>query len=207
MPTAAPTSPYSFGFTAASLRPELVGVMAELYFEHGGSWEKTQDAVLKTNALQCRSSASAVRLEREIRQRLETLSSVERALLNTGTLETRVALSWLAAVKRHSFLYDFAAELLRSKIDLHDTVLRSSDYESFIEEKAVRHPEIEALSDTTSEKVRRVVLRMLREMSILVKGPELGSVTRPIIPPEVEDAIRADNPRWLAAFLVSDAQI
>lgn len=206
MPPATPKNSYSFGFTAASLRPELAGVMAELYFENG-SWERTRDVVLGTNALQCRSSASGIRLERELRQRLETLTPEELALLNSGTLETRVALSWLAAVKRHTFLHDFASELLRSKLDLHDPVLRVSDYESFVEEKAVRHPEVEALSDTTSGKIRRVLLRMLREVGILLEGPELGSLARPIVPPEVEDAIRADDARWLSAFLVPEDQI
>ncbi|MCB1134003.1 MAG: DUF1819 family protein [Verrucomicrobiae bacterium] len=188
------------------MRPELAGVIAELYFEHG-SWEKTRDVVLETNALQCRSSASGKRIERELRPRLETLTPAELALLHTGTLETRIALSWLAAVKRHPFLHDVASELLRSKLDLHDAVLRTSDYETFVEEKAVRHPELETLSELTRGKVRRVLLRMLREVGILVKGPDLGAVARPIIPPEVEDAIRADNPRWLSAFLVPEAQI
>lgn len=180
--------------------------MVELYFEHG-SWERTRDAVLQTNALQCRSGASAIRLERELRQRLETLTADELALLNHGTLDIRVALCWLAAVKRHDFLHDLAAELLRSKLDLHDTVLRASDYESFAEDKAVRHPEVEALSPTTRAKVLRVALRMLREAGILVNGPELGSLNRPPVPPEVEDLIRADDPRWLAAFLVPEALI
>jgi len=180
--------------------------MAELYFERG-SWERTRDVVLETNALQCRSSASGIRLERELRQRLETLTPEELALLNSGTLEARVALSWLAAVKRHTFLHDFASELLRSKLDLHDPVLRVSDYESFVEDKAVRHPEVEALSDTTSGKIRRVLLRMLREVGVLLKGPELGSLARPIVPPEVEDAIRADDARWLSALLVPEDQI
>jgi len=206
MSAASPPTPYSFGFTAASLRPELGGVLAELYFENG-SWERTRDVALETNALQCRSSASGIRLERELRQRLETLTAEELALLNSGTLETRVALSWLAAVKRHTFLHDFASELLRSKLDLHDAVLRASDYESFVEEKAVRHPEVETLSDTTSGKIRRVLLRMLCEVGILMKGPELGSLARPIVPPEVEDVIRADDARWLSAFLVPEAQI
>lgn len=206
MSSAAPANLYSFGFTSASLRPELAGVMAELYLEYR-SWDRAREVVLKTNALQCRSSASGIRLERELRQRLETLTPGELALLNIGTLENRVALSWLAAVKRHTFLHDFASELLRSKLDLHDAVLRASDYESFVEEKAVRHPEVEALSDTTSGKIRRVVLRMLREVGILVKGPELGSLARPIVPSEVENIIRADDPRWLAAFLVPEFRI
>lgn len=68
--------PYSFTFTAASLRPELMGAVAEIY-QKLGSWEKTKEQVLKTNALQCRSLISLNRLEREIRPRLRTLTLPE----------------------------------------------------------------------------------------------------------------------------------
>ena len=52
-------APSSFGFTAASLRPELVGIMAEKFAE-SGSWEDTRAAILATNALQFRSLTSSI---------------------------------------------------------------------------------------------------------------------------------------------------
>jgi hypothetical protein len=197
---------YSFGFTAASLRPELVGIMAEKFAELG-SWEETKAAILETNALQCRSAASSNRLERELRPRLQTLTPGQLDLLNRTTSEGRVALSWLAAVKRHAFLFDFVAEVLRSKLDLHDPILRASDYERFIEDKAVSHPEVSKLTESTLKKIRRTLLTMLREIGILHKGEDLGEFRRPAIPPEVEDSIREDRPDWLAAFLVPEDQI
>jgi hypothetical protein len=115
-------------------------------------------------------------------------------------------LAWLAAVKHSSFLFDFAAEVLRSKIERHDYVLRESDYRRFIEEKTPSHPELLKLSESTSGKIRRVLLAMLREAGILVKGGELGSVYRPVIPHEVENSIRAVNPSSLAAYLVPDSE-
>lgn len=203
-----PSNPnsYSFGFTSASLRPELTGLVAEV-FAKCGSWEKTHEHILETNALQCRSKASGVRLERELRQRLETLSPAELELLLHGALETRVAVSWLAAVKRYAFLFDFVSERLRSKIEHQDTVLRVSDYEVFVEEKATHHPEVERLSDSTSTKIRQVMLRMLREVGILREGSDLGALERPLMPYEVEDAIRGEDARWLGAFLIPDSQI
>ena len=203
MPPAPPSNPYHFGFTAASLRPELSLLLVEEFFK-SGSWERTREQVLARNTLQCRSKASTLRLERELRQRLETLTEGQLALLRSGTLETRITLSWLATIKRYSFLRDVAVEVVRSKIEQRDAVLRPADYELFLEEKSASHPEIDSLSPSTRGKVRRVVLRMLREVGILSRGPEFGTLRPPLIPPEVEAVVRADDPRNLAAFLVPD---
>ena len=145
-------------------------------------------------------------MEREIRPRLQTLSHYQLELLVHSGSDTRISLAWLAAVKHSSFLFDFAAEVLRSKIERHDYVLRESDYRRFIEEKTPSHPELLKLSESTSGKIRRVLLAMLREAGILVKGGELGSVYRPVIPHEVENSIRAVNPSSLAAYLVPDSE-
>ncbi len=85
---------YSFGFTAASLRPELVGTIAE-YFFRLGSWEKTKRAVLAANALQARSPASSVRMERELRLRMQTLSPDQLSLAHRSTTDVRTCLAWL----------------------------------------------------------------------------------------------------------------
>ena len=65
---------YNLGFTAASLRPELARIIAEAYLAGGGDWEVAKTRVLSSNALQSRSASSAVRMERELRQRLATLT-------------------------------------------------------------------------------------------------------------------------------------
>lgn len=196
----------NFGFTSASLRPDLVGIMAEKLLELG-SWDKTKVAILETNALQCSSTSSCLRLERELRQRLQTLTEMQLQLLSTTTSDGRTALSWLASVKRYKFFYSLATELLTAKLDLNDTVLRRSDYEFFVAEHAIENLEFQTLTETTQVKIRQVTMRMLREVGILLKGCELGLLIRPIVPPEVEDAIRADDPRWLSAFLIPQALI
>ena len=194
--------PYNLSFTAASLRPELARIVAEHYLTCG-DWQKTKAWVLATNALQCRSSASAVRLEREMRSRLQDLTKGEMELLARSTLDERILVAWLAAVKHSAFLFDFAGELLRGKLDLHEPVLRSSDYDRFIEEKSVAHPELAHLTESSAAKVRRVLLRMLRETGILQKG----IIHRPLLSPRVVATIREDKSRWLAAFLVPESEI
>lgn len=177
------------------------------YFFRLGSWEETKQAVLAANALQARSSASSIRMEREIRQRLQTLTAEQLSLIQKSTTDIRTCLAWLAAVKHSAFLYEFPAEVMRAKWEHHDTVLRASDYERFINEKAPHHPELVRLTESSTTKIRRVLLLMLREIGLLASGTDLGTIQRLVIPPVVEKAIRRDDPKWLAAFLLSDAEI
>ena len=116
-------------------------------------------------------------------------------------------MAWLAAVKRAEFLYQFATEVLREKLRIHDSILRESDYKRFIEESTDQHSELAGMTEMTVGKIRRVLFRMLKEVGLLVPGIDLGTITRPVVPQIVEDVIREDDPRWLAAFLFSDAEV
>ena len=157
MPVASTT--YNLNFTAASLRPELARIIAECYLAVG-NWAEAKDRVLASNALQCRSAASSIRLERALRQRLQTLNHEQINLLAQGTAEDRAAIAWLAACKHIPFVFEFATEILREKLVSYDPVLRNSDYEAYVESKALLHPEIGRLTATSKNKVRQVLLRM-----------------------------------------------
>jgi hypothetical protein len=197
---------YNLSFTAAALRPDLAGILARTY-QDTKDWDLCREQILSTNALQCRTASSAIRLERELRQRLQHLTSNQIQVLAAGTYEERSALAWLAVVKHSEFVRDFAMDRLRSKMEVHDLILHASDYETFIEQNAGRHPELASLSPSSAKKIRQVLLTMLRQASLLDKGPELGRIIRPLLPSSVHGAILADDPRWLAAFLYPDSDI
>jgi DNA-binding MarR family transcriptional regulator len=199
-------APYNLSFTAASLRPELARVVAEVYLAER-DWDATRRRILDTNALQARSASSAKRLEIELRRRLVTLTDEQIALLTEAPAEDRAAMAWLGAIKRSRFLLEFAAELLRDKLAAHDPVLRRSDYEGFVEARSVAHPELTRLTPASRAKIRSVLLRMLTEAGLLRGGAELGAIQRPVLSPLVAGSIVADDPRWLAGFLVPETEI
>ena len=197
---------YNLSFTAASLRPELARIVAETFLAEG-NWNVAKDRILSSNALQCRSPNSAVRMERELRQRLGTLTGEQITLLAQAAADDRAAMAWLAACKHSGFLFDFAAEVLREKIAVHDSILRPSDYESFVDTKTALHSEFARLTGSSKAKVRRVLLRMLTEAGLLSAGTVLGIIRRPLLSAAVLHAITSDSPRWLAGFLVPDTEI
>ena len=141
-----------------------------------------------------------------MRRRLGTLTHDQMVLLAQATVEDRTAIAWLATCKRIRFAFEFAAEVLRDKLASHDAVLRPSDYESYIENKSLPHPELARLKPTSRNKIRQVLLRMLVEAGLLAKGSSL-SIQRPALSPKVVRVITADSPHWLAAFLVPESEI
>lgn len=197
---------YNLSFTAASLRPELARIVAESYLKVG-SWEVARDQVLRFNALQCRSLSSAIRIERELRRRLERLTDNEIAILAGDNADDRAAIAWLAMLKHTQFAFDFASEVLREKLAIQDRVLRLSDYEAFLDSKSLIHTSLNLLKPSSRSKIRQVLLLMLSEAGFLGEGTALGIIQRPFLSPSVLRAIKADRPRWLAGFLLSDAEI
>ncbi len=201
---------YHLGFTAASLRPELARIVAECYLATG-DWSLTKERILSSNALQCNNANSASRLERELRPRLMTLTHDQLVVLAQATAEDRTALAWLAACKHIRFAFEFAAEVLRDKLATRDPVLRPSDYEAYVEIKALSHPELSRLTPSSLSKIRRVLMRMIAEAGLL--GASVGSaaalrtIQRPVLSPTVIQLIAADSPHWLAGFLVPDTEI
>ena len=200
------SSSYNLSFTAASLRPELARIIAERYLSLG-DWKSTRENILSSNALQCRSSSSLMRLERELRSRLEKLTRNQILLLAKATAEDRAAISWLATCKQTPFVLEFASEVLRDKLALHDVVLRPSDYESYFENKSVSHPEMARLSPSSKAKIRQVLLKMLQEAGLLSSSTVPLTIQRPDLSPAVLKVITEDHPDLLAGFLFPDLEI
>ena len=146
-------------------------------------------------------------MEQELRLRLTTLTPAQLALLVAVAGPDRAALSWLAAMKHSAFLFDFAADVLRDKLASLDRSLRYSDYETYVESRTTAHAEVARLSDSSRNKVRQILMNMLVEAGLVVSQGKIATVQRPPLSPAVRDAVVADDPIWLAGFLLTDAEI
>ena len=203
----APKAPrYCLSFTSAGLRPELAAVIAGIHQEEQGDWARTKAAVLERNALQARSASSGKRLELELRQRLQCLTTSQLQLLARGTSDERNAMAWLAVLKRIEIAADLTREVLMGKLSSLDPVLRRSDMAAFYEDCERDHPELTALAPSSQQKVRSALLQMLRDAGLLSgkagKGGTLGTVQRPLLSPQVQDVVASDDPALLAGFLL-----
>jgi hypothetical protein len=146
-------------------------------------------------------------MERELRQRLMHLTPAQLQLAAHGMSDERAAIAWLSAMKASGFIFAFAADVLRSKLALLDPILRASDYEAFLINQSAAHPEVASLTPTSRVKIRSVLFSMVCEAGMATRAKNELHLVRPLVPPAVHAAIVADSPRWLAGFLVPDAEI
>jgi hypothetical protein len=197
---------YRLSFTSVSLRPDLARIAADAYLACG-TWAGARQQVLADNSFQSRSKASLQRMEREIRTRLELLTKDQIVLLAEGTSEERAAMAWLAATKYAALVREFAADVLRGKLADFDLVLRPSDYNNFIAARLPSHPELGELTESSSRKVRNVLLLMLMEAGMIREENGERRITRPIQTQRVIDSIVADDSQFLVGFLWSDEEI
>lgn len=198
--------PYRLSFTSASLRLDLARIAADAYLTCG-TWAGARQQVLTDNAFQSRTKRSLQRMEQEIRTRLEHLTKDQLVLLAEGTSEERAAMAWLAASKYAALVREFATDVLRSKLAGFDSVLRPSDYSNFIAARLPSHPELGELTESSSRKIRCVLLLMLIEAGIIRDENGERRITRPIQTQRVIDSIVADDAQFLAGFLWPDEEI
>ncbi|MEP4076977.1 DUF1819 family protein [Haloferula sp.] len=196
---------YSFGFTAGSLGVGYCQKLAQMR-EELGSWDDVRKQGLGMNALQQGKKSSSERVEREFRQRVETLSDRQLGLLAHGNSDVARPMALLAAFKRYPVIFDFCVITLKPKLALFDTEVRPSDIERFFTDLEPAHPEIEKLTDSTKAKIRQVLLRILVEAGILSGSAPLVIAPLPLVP-EAALAIAEESPSLLKGFLVEDAEI
>ena len=198
-------STYAFSFTAASaLLPETLA-MAEEYLRLG-DWEAVKQSLERSNTLHKVKKATFTREFSEVRKRLSELTPEQMDLLVHGSRDDTRAMIHLGMVKTYAFLHDFILEVVRNKFQQYETSVTGQDYDRFVEQKALTHPELNALSPSTSSKIKQVVFRMLAE-SRLIDTAKNGVITKPILSPQAIDVITKDQPRLLACFLLSNAEI
>ena len=156
---------YILSFTAASLSISESIKIAEVY-SGCKDWGETKNIVGENNLLQSRTGSRAVRVYRELAQRLQLLSDEHLELLVEGNLQEQKYILWYAVCKRYRLIQEFAIEVVHEKFLSMDYELTELDYDAFFNRKADWHEELESIAETTKNKLKQVIFRMLREAGI-----------------------------------------
>ena len=158
--------PYLLSFTGANLSLSKSLSLARAFNKYG-SWEAVEERLLPENILQMRTNSAAVRVHQEIVPRLQRLTKEQMELLTEGSYLEQKHMLWLAVCKRYRYIRDFAIEVIREKYLRMDYQVTDLDYTSFFNRKADWHEELEEITESTQNKIRQVLFRMLKEAEIL----------------------------------------
>lgn len=196
----APTTRYALSFTSGSLLGREAVIVAPLYVCER-DWSTVRAIIERDNLLQARTSASSQRFAREIVQRLGVLTDTEIELLVDATATERGHLLWAAACRRYELIGEFAEEVVRERFLLLASTLTYEDFDSFLRGKALWHPELAELKDSTLHRLRSNVFRMLNEAGLLSGGGQLLPV---VLSQQVANALSGHHPSDLRFFPTND---
>ena len=194
---------YNMSFTSGGLFFNESLKVAEVFLEKK-DWKKVRDTVLENNIIQTRTESSLKRVAREVITRLRLLTNNQLKLLITGYKHEQNFLLWLAICKKHEFIKDFAIEIIREKYLKFDYELTPQDYDIFYNRKSDWHPELEKFTETTKNKLRQVLFRIIREVEMVTSENTIVPV---LFTEDLAKVIIEDNVSWFSIYPISDLDI
>jgi hypothetical protein len=187
---------YALSFTTGTLLTREAVLLAPIFIEQR-NWERVRDEAVEGNLLQTRTASSGVRLVREAVKRLSVLADEEIRLLVDATASERAHLMWAAACRRYELIGEFAEEVLRERYLTLSSRLGYEDFDSFVQNKAVWHEELVTVKESTLQKLRSNVFKMLHEAELL---SETGSIMPALLSERVVAKLTAHTPTDLRFF-------
>jgi hypothetical protein len=164
----------------------------------GESWEDTAKRALEQGTTTLPKSASNRRSLREITNRLRTLTKQERNFLSEDADRTdQQALLWLATCRTYRFVAEFSEDVIRDRYFSYQMDLPLSAFDIALANKMEWDEGLAKLSDSTRNKLRQILFRIMREAGILSQE---NRIQASILSTRLKQMINDNNSTELAYF-------
>jgi len=153
---------YKADITAGSLKVAESRIVAGLLLRkvNADGWEK---AIIEDNVLQTRSEATAIRIGRLIRKRLELMNPDLWGLVRDGTDTVATHAVLAAAVKHSPLLGDFLDLVVREQYRLFNTALSNKLWGDYLDDCRGRDPDMPIWNESTRKRLRSSVFQILAQ--------------------------------------------
>ena len=153
---------YKADITAGALKLPESRLIADLLLRNVDA-EGWKDAIVTENVLQVRNPATARRLTKLIRGRLETMGPDLWKLVRDGKGDVGTHAVFTAAVKHSQLLGDFLEIVVGQQYRLFSKKLNNIMWNDFLEGCRERDPDMPQWNDSTRRRLRSSVFQMLAQ--------------------------------------------
>jgi hypothetical protein len=157
---------YSAEITAGALKVAENRIVAALLIDRVDlkGWKH---AIEKENVLRARNPATAIRIARLIRHRLETMDTDLWKLIRDGnqTVATHAALA--AAIKHSALIGDFLDLIVREQFRLFNSGLSKAMWDDYLNGCRARDPQMPIWNESTRRRLRSSVFQTLAQAGFL----------------------------------------
>jgi hypothetical protein len=137
---------------------------------------------LEENLLQKNKPATARRMARLIRNRLEPMGVETLKMIAEGEKEVATQLLMACSIRHSRLLGDFMLDVYRRRLRSLEKTLDAKDWGAFLDECAHRDSTVTKWSASTKAKIFQVVVRILAEAGYLDSTRRMG-LTPPMLHP------------------------
>jgi hypothetical protein len=153
---------YKADITAGALKLPESRLIADLLLRQVDA-EDWRDAIVTKNVLRARNPATARRLTKLIRGRLETMGPDLWKLVRDGSGKVVTHAIFAAAVKHSPLLGDFLDIVVGEQYRLFSTALTNKLWADYLDGCRERDPDMSLWSETTRSRLRSSVFQMLAQ--------------------------------------------
>src|SRR2546428_6031236 len=151
---------YKADITAGSLKVSESRIIADLLLKQIDN-EGWRDAIVRQNVLQARSAATALRLAKLIRGRLELMNGDLWRMVRDGAKDVATYAVLAASVKHSPLLGDFLNLVLREQYKIFGAALSNQLWEDYLSDCRGRDPEMPLWNESTRQRLRSSVFQTL----------------------------------------------
>lgn len=189
--------PYKMSFTSGGLFLTESVTVAGMHCS-GEDWKDTLERALHEGTTSLPKVASNRRTLREIVNRLMKLNDDEvRFLIEEAGRQEQQYLLWVATCRAYRFVREYAVEVICDRFLAYQLDLPLESFDIFFEAKADWDDGLASISDSTRNKLRQILFRMMREAGVVSDDHRIQSS---YLSPQLRGLIEATNPADLAVF-------
>jgi len=183
---------YAASFTSERLLLLEVEIVLRLLAD-GLSWAQVRHEVLARNLFQARRTSTAQTYLTLVKRRIDWLDEPLQSLYLKGDRNDTMAILLYTFLASYRFPREFVLEELRHAFQIGMPLINERQVFSFLERKREQHPEVAHWTATSQKKVSQVMLRILRECTLLEAVPQGWKVHPLVISTTLSDYVTHEH--------------
>lgn len=174
---------YSTKITAEPFLYNETKIIAS-YLLEGYSKNELIKKNIDENLIKYKSPKSIIRVHSPIFRRLEILDDeLLKDFVNTNIENSKYILLY-AIMKTDKLVRDFIFEVYKDKLLMKSEYIEKFEIDNWYEEKCILSQSLKEKSETTTSKVKQVIMKILQDSGLVVKENNRFKIVRPLLKEE-----------------------
>ena len=136
---------------------------------------------IEENLIKHKKTGSVKRVNAPIFRRLNVMSKEMLEEFVCSDIETSKCILLYAIMKTDRLVKDFIFEVYKDKLFMRKEYIEKFDIDNWYEEKCILSETLKNRSETTTAKLKQVIMKILQDSGLVIKEKERFKIVRPLL--------------------------